>query len=79
MNARDAAGRMIRIDPREEDHREAVCDYVRRALRAVSSRIEDYLPDEVYTGCPGRGVVVRLPFDGPATIEVDTETLILED
>ena len=36
------------------------------------------MPDKVYTDCPGE-VVIRLPLDGAATIEVSTETYILKD
>ena len=60
------------------DYKEAVCDYVRRACLLVAEHIEDYMPDKVYTDCPGE-VVIRLPLDGAATIEVSTETYLLKD
>ena len=60
------------------DHKEAVCGYVRRACMLVAEHIEDYMPDKVYTDCPGE-VVIRLPLDGAATIEVSTETYLLKD
>lgn len=61
-----------------QDHKEDVCDYVRRACQLVAEHIEDYVPDKVYTECPGE-VVIRLPLDGAATIEVSTETYLLKD
>ena len=60
------------------DHKEAARDYVRRACLLVAEHSEDYLPDKVYTERPGE-VVIRLPLDGAATIEVSTETYLLKD
>ena len=52
--------------------------YVRRACLLVAEHIEDYMPDKVYTDCPGE-VVIHVPLDGAATIEVSTETYLLKD
>ena len=60
------------------DYKEAACDFVRRACLLVAEHIEDYLPDKVYTDCPGE-VVIHLPLNGAATIEVSTETYLLKD
>ena len=60
------------------DYKEAACDYVRRACLLVAEHIEDYMPDKVYTDCPGE-VIIRLPLNGAATIEVSTETYLLKD
>lgn len=60
------------------DHKKAVCSYVVKACLSVAEHIEDYIPDKVYTDCPGE-VVIRLPLDGAATIEVSTETYLLRD
>lgn len=60
------------------DYKQSICEYVRRACRIVSDSIEDYVPDKVYTEYPGE-IVVRLPLDGFATIEVNTNTVLLKD
>lgn len=60
------------------DHKEAMCEYVRRACLSVADHIEDYMPDKVYTDRPGE-VVIRLPLSGAATIELSTDTYILRD
>ena len=51
---------------------------MRRACLLVAKHIEDYLPDKVYTDCPGE-VIIRLPLNGAATIEVSTDTYLLKD
>lgn len=79
MNANEARGRLVMVKRSAiVDHKESVCDYVRRTCLLVAEHIEDYVPDEVYTDCPGE-VVIHLPLDGAATIEVNTETFILEN
>lgn len=79
MKARDAIGRLVVVEKTGDmDYKEAACDYVRRACLLVAEHIEDYLPNKVYTDCPGE-VVIRLPLDGAATIEVSTETYLLKD
>ena len=79
MKARGTADRLVVAEKNVDmDHKEAACYYVRRACLLVAEHIEDYLPDKVYTDCPGE-VVIRLPLDGAATIEVSTETYILRD
>ena len=71
--------RLVKVETsRDMDHKEAVCDYVRRACLLVAEHIEDYMPDKIYTDCPGE-VVIRLPLDGAATIEVSTDTYLLMD
>ena len=79
MNCRNLAGRIltVREGPRM-DYRQAVCEYVRHACRIVADSIEEYVPDKVYTECPGE-IVIRLPLDGAATIETSTDTYILKD
>ena len=79
MNARDAIDRLVMVEKTGDmDYKHRVCDYVRRACLLVAEHIEDYMPDKVYTDCPGE-VVIRLPLDGAATIEVSTETYLLKD
>ena len=79
MKARDAINRLTVVEKtRDMDYKEAACDYVRRACLLVAEHIEDYMPDKVYTDRPGE-VVIRLPLDGAATIEVSTETYVLKD
>ena len=79
MKARDAIGRLVMVEKTGDmDYKEAACDHVRRACLLVAEHIEDYMPDKVYTDCPGE-VVIRLPLDGAATIEVSTETYLLKD
>lgn len=79
MKASDAIGRLIKVEKRRGmDYREAACDYVRRACLVVAEHVGEWMPDEVYADPPGE-VVIRLPLDGVATIEVSTETLLLED
>lgn len=79
MKARNAIDRLVMVEKAGDmDYKEAACDYVRRACLLVAEHIGDYMPDKVYTDCPGE-VVIRLPIDGAATIEVSTETYILRD
>ena len=79
MKARDAINSLVMVEKTGDmDYRHRVCDYVRRACLLVSEHIEDYMPDKVYTDCPGE-VVIRLPLDEAATIEVSTETYLLKD
>lgn len=79
MKARNAIDRLIMVEKTGGmDYKEAACDYVRRACLHVAEHIEDYLPDKVYTDCPGE-VIIRLPLDGAATIEVSTETYLIKD
>lgn len=78
MNANEARGRLVTVKRAGLDYKESLCDYVRRACLLVAEHIEDYVPDGVYTDCPGE-VVIHLPLDGAASIEVNTETFILED
>ena len=79
MKASEMRDRLVLVErTRGIDHKECLRDYVRRACLLVAEHIEDYLPDKVYTNRAGE-VVIRLPFDGAATIEVDTETYILKD
>ena len=79
MKARDAIDSLVMVEKTGDmDYKEAACDYVRRACLHVAEHIEDYMPDKVYTDCPGE-VVIRLPLDGAATIEVSTETYLLKD
>ena len=79
MKARDSINRLTFVEKtRDMNYKEAACDYVRRACLLVAEHIEDYMPDKVYTDCPGE-VVIRLPLDGAATIEVSTNTYILRD
>lgn len=73
MNA-TARFRII-VPNKSMDHKNEICSYVRRACAAVTEHIEDYVPDGVYTDCPGE-VVIHLPLDGAASIEVNTETYI---
>lgn len=75
MNAFDAAGRLV---ARKDmlDHRETVCDYVRRTCEAVCESIESFVPDSVLVESPGE-IVIRIPLDGAATIEVRTESFVL--
>ena len=40
-------------------NKQCVCDYVRRACLLVAEHVEDYMPDKVYTECPGE-VVIRV-------------------
>ena len=79
MKARNAIDRLVMVEKTGDmDYKHRVCDYVRRACLLVAEHIEDYMPDKVYTDCPG-GVVIRLPLDGAATIEVSTDTYLLKD
>ena len=79
MKARNAIDSLVMVEKTGDmDYKEAACDYVRRACLLVAEHIEDYMPDKVYTDCPGE-VVIRLPLDGAATIEVSTETYLLKD
>lgn len=79
MNVNDARGRLVTVKRSADmDYKESVCDYVRCTCLLVAEHIEDYVPDEVYTDCPGE-VVIHLPLDGAATIEVNTETYVLEN
>ena len=79
MKARNAIDSLVMVEKAGDmDHKEAACDYVRRACLLAAEHIEDYMPDKVYTDCPGE-VVIRLPLDGAATIEVSTETYLLKD
>lgn len=71
--------RLVKVETsRDMDYKKAVCDYVRHACLLIAEHIEDYMPDKVYTDCPGE-VVIRLPLDGAATIEVSTDTYLLMD
>lgn len=79
MKASDIRDRLVIVEKAWGiDYKERARDYVRRACLLVAEHIEDYLPDKVYTDCPGE-VIIRLPLDGAATIEVSTETYILKD
>ena len=79
MKAINAIDRLVVVEKTGDmDYREAACDYVRRACLLVAEHIEDYMPDKVYTDCPGE-VIIRLPLDDAATIEVSTETYLLKD
>lgn len=79
MNANEARGRLVMVKRSAiVDHKESICDYVRRTCLLVAEHIEDYVTDGVYTECPGE-VVIHLPLDGAASIEVSTETFVLED
>lgn len=79
MKANHAMGMLVKVDKTGDmGYKRAACDYVRRACLLVAEHIDDYLPDKVYTECPGE-VVIRLPLDGAATIEVSTETYVLKD
>ena len=79
MKFNDANKRLIIPEwQRDMGYKESACDYVRRACLLVAEHIEDYMPDKVYTDCPGE-VVIRLPLDGAATIEVSTGTYLLMD
>lgn len=79
MKAGDALDRLVAAEKSGDmDYRQQACDYVRRACLLVAEHIEDYMPDKVYTDHPG-GVLIRLPLDGVATIEVSTETFVLKD
>ena len=79
MKARNAIDRLVTVEKTGDmDYKQRACDYVRRACLLVAEHIEDYMPDKVYTDCPGE-VVIRLPLDGAATIEVSTDTYVLRD
>ena len=79
MKARDAIDSLVMVEKTGDmDYKHRACDYVRRACLLVAEHIEDYMPDKVYTDCPGE-VVIHLPLDGAATIEVSTETYLLKD
>ena len=79
MKAINAIDSLVMVEKTGDmDYKEAACYYVRRACLHVAEHIEDYMPDKVYTDCPGE-VVIRLPLDGAATIEVSTETYLLKD
>ena len=79
MKARDAINRLLVVEKAGDmDYKQCACDYVRRACLLVAEHIEDYMPDKVYTDCPGE-IVIRLPLDGAATIEVSTDTYLLMD
>ena len=79
MMARNAIDSLVMVEKTGDmDYKHRACDYVRRACLLVAEHIEDYMPDKVYTDCPGE-VVIRLPLDGAATIEVSTETYLLKD
>ena len=79
MKANDAVGRLVRVDKAgAASYKGAACDYVRRACLLVAEHVEDYFPDKVFTEIPGE-VVIRLPLDGVATIEVRTETYVIKD
>ena len=79
MKARDAIDSLVLVEKTGDmDYKHRACDYVRRACLLVAEHIEDYMPDKVYTDCPGE-VVIHLPLDGAATIEVSTETYLLKD
>ena len=77
MRTENISKHLIRPEARiGGDHKEMLCDYVRRACLAVAGNVEDYLPDKVYTDMPGE-VVIRMPLDGAATIEASAETYLL--
>lgn len=79
MKASEIRDRLVIVEKAWDiDYKERARDYVRRACLLVAEHIEDYLPDKAYTDCPGE-VIIRLPLDGAATIEVSTETYILKD
>lgn len=79
MKARDAIDSLVMVEKTGDmDYKHRACDYVRRACLLVAEHIEDYMPDKVYTDCPGE-VIIHLPLDGAATIEVSTETYLLKD
>ena len=79
MKARDAINSLVMVEKTGDmNYKEAACYYVRRACLLVAEHIEDYMPDKVYADCPGE-VIIRLPLDGAATIEVSTDTYILRD
>ena len=79
MKARDAIDRLVMVEKTVDmDYKEAACDYVRRACLLVAEHIEDYMPDKVYTDCPGE-IVIRLPLSDAATIEVSADTYLLMD
>lgn len=79
MNSTNTKDRILIVEKSPGmDYRQAICQYVRKACRIVADHIEDYVPDKVYTEYPGE-IVVRLPLDGFATIEVNTNTVLLKD
>lgn len=63
---------------RTVDVKRDFCDHIRLVCATVAANAESYLPDSVYTTSPGE-VVIRIPLDGAATIEVSTETYLLKD
>lgn len=77
MDAKGARGALIMAERSGLDgYKRSVCEYVRRACLAVAAHIEDFLPDGVYCESPGE-VTIHLPIDGAASIEVRTETFVL--
>ena len=67
------------IKPRSgRDNVEIVCNHVRRAALALAANPERYVPDAVFMEGAGE-IVLRIPLGGPATVETDLESYLIED
>lgn len=78
MIAKDFSRKIIIPNKYQDmDHKKELVDYIYRSLSSIMRDPGRFIPDEIYTDTPGE-MVVHLPFDGAAYVEVNTETYLLE-